>query len=154
MRRANAGMTLVEVIVSLTLLAVLTAVLSTTFVSSLRTNADAASQTTASQFLSAVAEKVAQHDLIVNVGETKYYAYASTSTTTTLTPTTPITSCEAYLASTEGRGNICVKVSNTETFNPTVSGASLLSSDARLYTVQVNWMDRGVSRSLETKSIY
>lgn len=152
--KSTCGLTLTEVLISLALLAVVSAVLSTSFVSVMQTNSKANSRVRASQLLTAIAEQVSQHKIVVSDSSSIYYAYLPTSTTVAVATGNPISECSTYLSSTEGRGNFCVKVSNAETFNPSNAGVYLLSSPARLYTVQVNWKDGEVNRTLETKSIY
>lgn len=153
MHPQDAGLTLVEILFALLILGILTAVLSTVFVSSLQSNAAADRRTRASQLMTAVSQQVAQNTIVVAQDQTRYLAYTPQSNTASLADSDTITSCDTYLSVTDNQGNFCVKVSNTETFNPNTSSGPLLSTAARLYTIQVNWSERGVTRNLATKTL-
>lgn len=153
MQRLDSGLTLIEILFSLLILGILTATLSTVFVSSLQSNASADRRTRASQLMTAVAQQVAQNTIVVAQDATRYLAYTPQSNTAFLDDSDTITSCDTYLSVTDNRENFCVRVSNTETFNPATSSGPLLSAPARLYTIQVNWRERGVTRNLATKTL-
>lgn len=153
MHPRDAGLTLVEILFALLILGILTAVLSTVFVSSLQSNAAADQRTRASQLMTAVSQQVAQNTIVVAQDQTRYLAYTPQSNTAFLADSNTITSCDTYLSVADNQGNFCVKVSNTETFNPNTSSGPLLSTAARLYTIQVNWSERGVTRNLATKTL-
>lgn len=152
-KQHNMGLTLVEILVALLVLGLITAVLSTVFVSSLQTNASADRRTRASQLMNAISQQVAQNTVIVTEAETLYLAYPPQSSTAPLAVSNTITSCNTYLSVAANRGNFCVSVANTETFNPSTPSGPLLNTAARLYTIQINWYERGVTHNLATKTL-
>ena len=153
MQRLDSGLTLIEILFSLLILGFVTALLSTVFVSALQTNASADLRTRASQLMTAVAQQVAQNTVVVAQDQTRYLAYTPQSMTAFLADSNTITSCESYLSVAANQGNFCVSVANTETFNPSTPSGPLLNAAARLYTIQVNWRERGVTRNLATKTL-
>ncbi|QLG13564.1 type II secretion system protein (plasmid) [Deinococcus sp. D7000] len=147
MRRhqTEAGLTIVELLIALSILAVVLAVTMTAYLTSLSTNQGASLRSRAAPLLTAVSGRIASHALTVPKGVSGVEVYAPGNVTTplSLAPALPATStaCATYLK--QATPNSCVTISNTATFNPSQDGDSLLDTPMDLYTTTVCWRKSG-----------
>ncbi|MFC4640135.1 PulJ/GspJ family protein [Deinococcus hohokamensis] len=150
MRTPVLGLTLVELLVALSILAVVTTAAMTAYVSTLQGNQAAGLRTRASQLLTAVGAQITQHALTLAPGTSTVQLYAPNSVTTALS--SPPANCATYLQS--ATANYCVTISNGGQFNPASSVGSLLATPAEVYTIRACWHERGAVRCAEANTIY
>lgn len=150
MRNHTQGLTILEVAVSLALLAIISSVMIGGYLGSYKGNFTAQQTTYASQLLNSLTSRVSQHVITLASGASQIMVFNSSSTSVP-TSDTP-TNCTTYLLS--AKNNFCVTISNSSSFNPTSSnGTALLSSPADLYTIQACWYEREV-KCAQASTIY
>lgn len=149
MRSNMQGLTLVEVLVALGILAIIGSVIVSAFLSSLTGNNNSRKRTYAAQLLNTASARVTQHSLTVSSGETTYLAFNASSTSTALSAT--VTNCTEYL--NVNASNYCVSASNNGTFNPTLNSVALLTTPQEVYSLKACWKESEV-KCLETKALY
>ncbi|MDR6218968.1 prepilin-type N-terminal cleavage/methylation domain-containing protein [Deinococcus soli (ex Cha et al. 2016)] len=150
MSRFTQGLTLIEVMIALGMLALISAAALTAYLSSAQGNQAAALSTRATQLIAAVAGQVNQHALTLAVGASEVRYYSPASFTTPLSAPTSGSNCALAVDSL----NYCVVISNTMQFNPTQGGVNVLSTPAELYTIRACWRKRGALTCAEADTIY
>ena len=152
MRQTTEGLTIVELMVALSILAVVTATAMTAYLSTLQGNQAAGLRTRSSQVLSAVSARVTQHAISLDDGASEIFIYDANNTSTPLNLSSPPTSCSGYLS--DNSTHYCVTVRNGASFNPIVGSNALLSTPADLYTIRACWQEKGSVNCAEAKTIY
>lgn len=137
----EAGLTIVELLIALSILAVILAVTMTSYLTSLSANQGASLRSRAAPLLTAVSGRVASHALSVPSGASVVQVYAPGNVNVPLTVTPAPTACATYLK--QDTPNSCVTVSNTATFNPQQGGEDVLDAPMDLYTATVCWRKGG-----------
>ncbi len=150
MTRPDQGLTVIEVLVALSLLAVLGTAAVATYVSTLRVNQSAALSSRASQLIAAVTAQVNQHAITVPAGTSEVRFYTPTNFTAPVGAATAGSTCTLP----EGSRNYCVIVSNTTAYNPLQGSTTVLSSPAELYTIRACWRNQGGVACAEADTIY
>lgn len=150
MTRHTQGLTLVEVIVALAMLAILGTAAVTAYLSTMQGNQSAALSSRASQLIAAVTAQVNQHAITLTAGTSEVRFYTPTNFTAPVSGPTSGSICTIPA----GSQNYCVIVSNTTTYNPLQGSATVLSSPAELYTIRACWRNRGEVTCAEADTIY
>ncbi len=150
MNHPDQGLTLVEVIVALAMLAILSTAAVTAYLSSMQGNQAAALSTRATQLIAAITAQVNQHAITLDSGSSELRFYTPTNFTAPVSAPTSGSTCTLPANSQ----NYCVIVSNTTQYNPVQGSTSVLSSPAELYTIRACWRNRGAISCAEADTIY
>jgi len=150
MTRSDQGLTLVEVIVALAMLAVLSTAAVTAYLSSIQGNQVAAMSTRASQLIAGLTAQVNQHAITLAAGASETRTYSPTNFTTPISG--PVAGATCSLPA--GSRNYCVVITNAAQYNPVQSGATVLSTPAERYTIRACWRNRGATSCAEADTLY
>lgn len=150
MNRHVQGLTLVEVIVALAMLAVLATAAVTAYLSSLQGNQAAALSTRGSQLIASLTAQVNQHAITLASGASETRMYTATNFTTPVSG--PVAGSTCSLPA--GSSNYCVVISNAAQYNPVQGSTTVLSTPAERYTIRACWRNRGATSCAEADTLY
>lgn len=150
MTRHDQGLTLVEVIVALAMLAVLSTAAVTAYLSSIQGNQAAAMSSRASQLIAGLTAQVNQHTITLASGTSETRTYSQTNFTTPIAG--PVAGSTCALAA--GSRNYCVVITNAAQYNPVQGSATVLSTPAERYTIRACWLNRGATTCAQADTLY
>ncbi len=133
----SSGLTLVEVLVAVAVLAIVLVSITAPFIFNLQSASNASLHTQASQILSTLTAQIEQQQILLAPSSSQVFLY--TPHTTVLSSGSPPSSCSSYLSGGDHPDQFCGTATNQGDYNP----SSLLSTPMNSYYVAVCWSSRG-----------
>lgn len=147
------GFTIVEVVVALAILMIVIAAVAGVYVSGFHSNNKALMSTQASQVLSGLAAQITQHQISLDsdsAPDIVVYSQGPSPQPVTVDPAP--TECSEFLQT--DHQHFCATVTNTGSFDPQVSGGSLLSQAMSHYHIHVCWTIGGGMSCADADTLY